>query len=81
MVPSVGPDGKEYRIAQPGEAHPFATAEPCAYRDHFEAGTSAFVQKRFEDAVVDFSACLEIRPDDTPAQVMLRNCEREIASR
>jgi len=81
IVPSVGPDGKEYRVSQPGEAHPFATSEPCAFRESFEAGTSAFVQKRFEEAAEAFRKCMNVRPDDKQAEVMLRHCERELASR
>ncbi len=80
-VPSVGPDGKEYRISQPGEAHPFASKADTPYREAFEKGTSAFVQRRFDEAVGFFEECMKLRPDDTPAQVMLRNCHRELASR
>lgn len=79
-VSSVGPDGKPYSIPQPGETHPFASKEDSSYRAAFERGTSAFVQKRFEEAVAAFEECMMLRPEDTPAQVMLRNCKRELSS-
>lgn len=51
------------------------------YRELFGRGTAAFVQRRYRDAVEAFQACLQLRPDDRGAQVMLRRAEDNGESR
>jgi hypothetical protein len=48
------------------------------YKEAFSAGTAAFVQRRFADAVAAFRRCDELRPGDNAAQVMLRRSQRDL---
>lgn len=51
------------------------------YRELFGRGTAAFVQGRYRDAADAFQACLQLRPDDRGAAVMLRRAEGKGESR
>jgi tetratricopeptide (TPR) repeat protein len=55
--------------------------EDRRYRELFEAGTAAFIQRRYEDAITAFESCAELRTGDGPAAVMLRRVRREHESR
>jgi tetratricopeptide (TPR) repeat protein len=57
--------------------------EPDArrYRELFTLGTAAFIQRRYGDAIEAFEGCAALRPLDSPAEVMLRRCRRELESR
>jgi hypothetical protein len=57
------------------------TAEDRRYRELFERGTAAFIQRRYEDAASAFESCAELRPGDAPAAVMLRRVRRELELR
>jgi hypothetical protein len=69
--------------AEPVEprSEPPETPEKRRYRELFERGTAAFIQRRYEDAVSAFQSCAELRPDDGPAAVMLRRVRRELEIR
>jgi tetratricopeptide (TPR) repeat protein len=55
--------------------------EARQYRELFGRGTAAFVQGRYRDAAEAFQACLQLRPDDRGAAVMLRRAEGNGESR
>jgi tetratricopeptide (TPR) repeat protein len=55
--------------------------EDRRYRELFELGTAAFIQRRYDDAAAAFESCGELRPGDAAAAVMLRRVRRELASR
>lgn len=57
------------------------TPEDRRYRELFELGTAAFIQRRYDDAVAAFESCGQLRPGDGAAAVMLRRVRRELASR
>ena len=62
-------------------AAPVETAEERSYREQFQLGTAAFVQRRYEDAIAAFEACKQQRVDDPRVDVMLRNVRRGLESR
>ncbi|MGC4092748.1 MAG: TRP-like protein [Polyangiaceae bacterium] len=55
--------------------------ESRRYKESFAAGTAAFVQHRYQEAVDAFEACLRLRPTDQAADVMLRRALRDLGSR
>jgi tetratricopeptide (TPR) repeat protein len=55
--------------------------EDRQYRELFELGTAAFIQRRYDDAEAAFESCSQLRPGDGPASVMLRRVRRERESR
>jgi hypothetical protein len=65
---------------EPVEAAP-ETPEERHYRELFQRGTAAFVQRRYADALELFEACRGLRPDDDRVGVMLRNVSRGLESR
>src|SRR6478609_6646709 len=48
------------------------------YKEAFQIGTTAFIQRRFADAVGAFRSCDEIRPGDKAAEVMLRRAQKDL---
>lgn len=54
------------------------TDEDRRFKDLFTAGTSAFIQKRFKDAVDAFQECLKQRPEDKSVEVMLRRSLKDL---
>jgi hypothetical protein len=48
------------------------------YKEAFSLGTTAFIQRRFADAVASFRDCDALRPGDNAAQVMLRRSQRDL---
>lgn len=48
------------------------------YKRHYATGTTAFVQKRYADAVTAFQACIDLRPADQSAAVMLKRSLSEL---
>jgi hypothetical protein len=62
-------------------APPVETDEARQYRETFALGTSAFIQRRYDDAVQAFEACAQLRPGDSAAAVMLRRTLRDLESR
>jgi len=59
-------------------ARPIETEEARQYREMFEAGTAAFIQRRYQEAVDAFEACDRMRPGDKAAGVMLRRSLRDL---
>ncbi len=59
-------------------ARPVETEEARQYREMFEAGTAAFIQRRYREAVDAFEACDRMRPGDQAAGVMLRRSLRDL---
>ncbi len=57
---------------------PVETEEARQYRELFEAGTAAFIQRRYQEAVTAFEACDRLRPGDKAAGVMLRRSLRDL---
>ena len=57
------------------------TEETRRYNDAFTRGTAAFVQGRYQDAVEAFEACLQLRPEDRAAAVMVRRAQSKGESR
>jgi hypothetical protein len=53
-------------------ARAFEAENDRQYRELFAQGTAAFVQRRFTDSAEIFESCLQLRPDDRAATVMLR---------
>lgn len=47
------------------------------YRAAFARGTTAYVQRRFDDAAAAFEECQRLRPDDPGSAVMLRRALRD----
>jgi hypothetical protein len=64
------------RVAQSATIPPApsssARRQQDPYEEMFTAGTAAFVQRRYSEAVEAFEACVRLRPDDRAATVMLR---------
>lgn len=58
---------------------PVETEEARQYREMFEAGTAAFIQRRYREAVEAFEACDRMRPGDKAAGVMLRRSLHDLA--
>jgi hypothetical protein len=56
------------------------TAEERAFREAFARGTSAFVQRRFADAVAAFDECDRLRPGDPASAVMRTRSLRDLQS-
>jgi len=65
---------------RPSSAPPAQAVDPEAtrYREAFALGTAAFIQSRFADAIEAFEACVQLRPADAAAAVMLRRARREL---
>jgi tetratricopeptide (TPR) repeat protein len=57
------------------------TEETRRYKELFTQGTAAFVQGRYEDALAAFEACLQVRPNDRAADVMIRRAQGKGESR
>jgi tetratricopeptide (TPR) repeat protein len=49
-----------------------------AYRALFQTGTTAFVQRRFREAVEAFEECARLRPEDKSVLVMLRRSQQDL---
>lgn len=79
------PDSARSRSAilrsEPAPSPRSESAEDRRYRELFEAGTAAFIQRRYDDAITAFESCAELRAGDGPAAVMLRRVRRERESR
>jgi hypothetical protein len=50
------------------------------YRRSFAAGTAAYIQCRYADAVSAFEACIQLRVGDARAEVMLRRSRHDLES-
>lgn len=48
------------------------------FKRHYAAGTTAFVQKRYADAAAAFQTCIDLRPADQSAAVMLKRSLSEL---
>lgn len=47
------------------------------FKELFAAGTTAFIQRRFKDAVEAFQECMKLRPEDKSADVMFKRANRD----
>jgi adenylate cyclase len=56
------------------------TEEEALFLDTFQAGLSAFRQRRWQEAEKIFFDCLELCPDDGPAQLLLERCHHFLLS-
>ncbi|WP_437585224.1 TRP-like protein [Sorangium sp. So ce1000] len=65
-------------VSAPFTPRVFETEEDRLYREAFARGTSAFVQRRYDDAIEAFEACARMRPGDTASSVMLRRVRRDV---
>jgi len=80
--PSAPPSARVVVIPPPiGAGPPPESERDRQYREQFTAGTAAFVQHRFQDAIDAFRTCDELRPGDQAASVMLRRSLRDLESR
>lgn len=68
-APSVTPSFGAFRVD---------SEEDRRFKDLFTAGTGAFVQRRFRDAVDAFQECLKLRPEDKSVEVMLRRSLKDL---
>lgn len=66
------------RVDGPQLASIFQPPPDAEYTRHYAAGTTAFVQKRYRDAVHAFQTCVELRPSDQSAAVMLKRSLSEL---
>jgi hypothetical protein len=66
--------------SEPAPSPRSESPEERRYRELFEAGTAAFIQRRYDDAITAFESCAELRAGDGPAAVMLRRVRRELES-
>lgn len=85
--PSVPPTpASSTRPSTPPSASALPSARPDdpndqRYREAFARGTAAYIQHRFAEAVEAFELCLELRPGDRQAEVMLRRSRQDLESR
>jgi hypothetical protein len=63
--------------AAAAEPSPEAEAER-EFRSLFASGTTAYVQRRFREAVDAFEECERLRPDDKSVAVMLRRSQHDL---
>jgi tetratricopeptide (TPR) repeat protein len=80
LKPSSAPGSARMLPAAPASAAaetPEAELEKT-YRALFAAGTTAFVQRRFREAVDAFEECARLRPDDKAVHVMLRRSQQDL---
>jgi hypothetical protein len=47
------------------------------FKELFAAGTTAFIQRRYKDAVEAFEECMKLRPEDKSADVMFKRANRD----
>jgi adenylate cyclase len=48
--------------------------------EHFALGMEAYKQKRWEDGIREFQACLDIKPDDGPSLTYIKRCNEYLES-
>lgn len=67
-----------------GTTQPFSrlgeSEDSRSYKQSFELGTAAFVQRRYKDAIEAFETCVRLRPDDKGALALLRRSVQGLAS-
>ena len=56
----------------------FQPPPDAEYSRNYASGTTAFVQKRYADAVQAFQTCVDLRPSDQSAAVMLKRSLSEL---
>jgi tetratricopeptide (TPR) repeat protein len=67
-----GPPDTARSASVAAAARAFEDENDRQYKELFALGTAAFVQRRFTDSAELFESCLQLRPDDRAATVMLR---------
>jgi hypothetical protein len=60
------------------EAHARENESDRVFREAFERGTAAFVQRRYREAMEAFELCAHERPFDPTTQVMLKRVQRDL---
>lgn len=68
-LPAIAPGLDEFLIDDDAERQ---------FKDRFSAGTAAFIQRRFQDAVSAFEECMTLRPGDKSVEVMLRRSIKDL---